>query len=168
MDEKINVEEYFLLKMASYKEKVKFGVSMMNLHQKVEFAYNCVNLVLPIFEKKYPDEKRPEKVMTSIEKWLIDKEQIDIHALDRDVQKACTRIPPLYEDQTSWLIGKTLSLCLRTIGVDEKLKYYDRMVHSWTESKDGKMDSDYYARETAYYSAYAALSFTEDSTPDGM
>ncbi|MBU2634134.1 MAG: hypothetical protein KJ674_02730 [Nanoarchaeota archaeon] len=63
------------------KEKSKFSLaykdeSMVNLVKKTDhktlavWAIDCVNHVIPYFEKKYPKDKRPRKAIETLQKWI--------------------------------------------------------------------------------------------------
>lgn len=60
------------------------------------WAIDCANRVLPLFEEKYPQEKRPQHALEILEEWIktgefkmavIRKASLDSHAAAREVKK---------------------------------------------------------------------------------
>jgi len=45
-------------------------VKLMNKKQRVQYAVFAAKLVLPIYQKKYPDDDRPEKAIEAAERYL--------------------------------------------------------------------------------------------------
>jgi len=78
------------------KEKDYFMELVSQTEQKVlaVWAIDCAERILPYFEQKYPNDKRPRQAIETLQKWLetgvfkmavIRKASLDSHAAARDV-----------------------------------------------------------------------------------
>lgn len=83
-------------KFSLAKEKDYFMELVSQTDQKIlaVWAIDCAERILPYFEEKYPDDKRPRQAIETLQKWIdtgvfkmavIRKASLDSHAAARDV-----------------------------------------------------------------------------------
>ncbi len=83
-------------KFSLVKEKGFFMALVSQTDQKIlaVWAIDCAERILPYFEEKYPDDKRPRQAIETLQKWIktgvfrmtvIRKASLDSHAAARDV-----------------------------------------------------------------------------------
>ena len=83
-------------KFSLAKEKDYFMELVGQTDQKIlaVWAIDCAERILPYFEEKYPDDKRPRQAIETLQKWIdtgvfkmsvIRKASLDSHAAARDV-----------------------------------------------------------------------------------
>lgn len=83
-------------KFSLAKEKDYFMKLVSQTDQKTLaiWAIDCAERILPYFEEKYPDDKRPRQAIEALQKWIdtgvfkmsvIRKASLDAHAAARDV-----------------------------------------------------------------------------------
>jgi hypothetical protein len=61
---------------------------LMDRKQRVLWACACAELVLDIFEKKYPKDKRPREAINAARKWVIDPTEENRNASDASAYAA--------------------------------------------------------------------------------
>lgn len=83
-------------KFSMVKEKAYFMEVVSQTDQKTlaVWAIDCAERILPYFEQKYPDDKRPRQAIETLQKWIdtgvfkmavIRKASLDSHTAARDV-----------------------------------------------------------------------------------
>ena len=83
-------------KFSLAKEKDYFMALVRQTDPKIlaVWAIDCAERILPYFEEKYPDDKRPRQAIETLQKWIktgvfkmaeIRKASLDSHAAARDV-----------------------------------------------------------------------------------
>ena len=65
-----NLRDFLELDNIYYYNKVWIITKLFNRKQNVKFAILCAKSVIDVFEKKYPNDKRPRLALESTEKWL--------------------------------------------------------------------------------------------------
>ncbi len=80
--------------LAHYKAEFEDLVSKTDHKILAMWAIDCAERILPYFEDKYPDDKRPRQAIEALQKWIntgvfrmaeIRKASLDSHAAARDV-----------------------------------------------------------------------------------
>jgi len=81
------------------------------------WAIDCTKRVLPLFEEKYPQEKRPQQAIETLEEWIktgefkmsvIRKASLDSHAAAREVKK---------EDEAACFVARACGQAVATAHV---------------------------------------------------
>jgi hypothetical protein len=65
-----NLENFILLDKISYNDKIWVFIRLATKEQTVKWALLCAFKVLPVFEDKYPNDKRPRQALEAVEAWL--------------------------------------------------------------------------------------------------
>ena len=67
-----NLEDFLSLDNISYHDKIWVTIRLFTKEQNVKFAIKCGLSELPLFESKYPEDKRPRQALEAAEKWLLE------------------------------------------------------------------------------------------------